>query len=578
VELPTWVTKRDGRLVPFDADKISRSLFAATEALGQPNAFMARELTDGVLHFLKVDIGGATPTTAQLTELVVKVVRELGQPGLAQAYADFPRARAPRTPGGSLSSPRLAAAQTPRLGPTLGQLTGWIEGGLPSAELARRAGRACLRDYSLRDVYTRDLVAAQADRLLTLTGLDSPLELAGWVPGPLPAEDETVIEAVDNARQLAGGVLGIDGPEYMQARSGAAEAGATAAFVRALGIGLRAAGLKAVVNLNCAMPPVWANDLAEGPLFTQRRPYSAAAGAAPADVLLDHWLKARAAPIRIDWHLSERDFEPAGHERLLRRVRQAQDSPGLAFVFDRPRRPVALAEGLDRRHPAMLLTVGLHLAQLLRQGEGASDAAGFLRRLGSLARLALGAGVQKRDFLRRYSRRRPDLTRGFLLDRARLAVAPVGLEAVVRELLGRGLCDGGPGLDFAVQTVQRLREVLEQDGRRYGLETCLDSAADFSVAEPIENPATPAASQAAGLTCWDWEGSPKNQLKAAGSLHALAEAGTAAVLVPPERPLAAEEVVDLLRFGWQHTDVLRLRILRVGPPQPKLTAPWEEDG
>ncbi len=83
---PTWVTKRDGSQVPFDADTISRSLFAATESLGQPDAFLARELTDGVVHFLSVEQGDRVPTT-EIAELVVKVVRELGQPALAEAYA-----------------------------------------------------------------------------------------------------------------------------------------------------------------------------------------------------------------------------------------------------------------------------------------------------------------------------------------------------------------------------------------------------------------------------------------------------------------------------------------------------------
>src|SRR5436309_2033507 len=32
---PAWVRKRDGRLAPFEADKISRALFAATEAPGR---------------------------------------------------------------------------------------------------------------------------------------------------------------------------------------------------------------------------------------------------------------------------------------------------------------------------------------------------------------------------------------------------------------------------------------------------------------------------------------------------------------------------------------------------------------
>ncbi|HZY85346.1 MAG TPA: ATP cone domain-containing protein, partial [Gemmataceae bacterium] len=52
---PTWVYKRDGRLVPFDADKISRALFAAAEGLGRADAFLARELADAVVHFLTAE-------------------------------------------------------------------------------------------------------------------------------------------------------------------------------------------------------------------------------------------------------------------------------------------------------------------------------------------------------------------------------------------------------------------------------------------------------------------------------------------------------------------------------------------
>ena len=84
---PAWVSKRDGRLVPFDADRISRALFAASEAIGSPNAFLARELADGVVHFVAMDSEGVTPTTARIAEVVEQVVRELGQPELARAFA-----------------------------------------------------------------------------------------------------------------------------------------------------------------------------------------------------------------------------------------------------------------------------------------------------------------------------------------------------------------------------------------------------------------------------------------------------------------------------------------------------------
>ncbi len=83
------VRKRDGRVVPFEADKISRSLFAVTEALTRPDAFLARELADSVVHFLAAETEGKTPATEEVAETVAKVVRELGHPALAEAFVAY---------------------------------------------------------------------------------------------------------------------------------------------------------------------------------------------------------------------------------------------------------------------------------------------------------------------------------------------------------------------------------------------------------------------------------------------------------------------------------------------------------
>src|SRR4051794_30906395 len=83
---PAWVRKRDGRLVPFDADHISRALFAAGESIGEPDPFLARELADVAVHFLADDSEGVIPTTGQVHEIVVKVLRELKQHALAAAF------------------------------------------------------------------------------------------------------------------------------------------------------------------------------------------------------------------------------------------------------------------------------------------------------------------------------------------------------------------------------------------------------------------------------------------------------------------------------------------------------------
>jgi hypothetical protein len=568
---PAWVYKRDGRLVPFEPDKISRSLFAATESLGRPNAFLARELTDGILHFLAGETEGAVPTTTQIAELVAKVVRELGQPTLAQAYADHARQRAKQP------VPRAAAERdsADREGLQSPDLVLHFSPGEPLAAVQR----ACLRSYTLQTVFTRDLAAAQEDGLLTLTGLETPHELAGCVLNPPGVGDRGLVESIEAARLLAGSFLAVDGPEYfLWHRSGTGDV-AVADYIRELGISLRATRLRAVVNLNSATPPAWADELADGPLFAaQRRSPEPERLAALADALLEGigvWSQGSAVsdlspaldtwpltPVRLDWHLAERDFRAEAEERLLRLARRAVEGAPLAFVFDRPRRPVALAEGIDRKHPAVLVLVGLHLPRLADQPGLRADPALFLHKLGSLARLALSAATQKRDFLRRHHRDRTALTRGFLLDRARLVVAPVGLDRAVRGLLGRGLCEDVTALEFARQAVKRLGEVLRQDGRHSQLDTCLDALADFFLGE---NPADPA-----GLTPWDVTAPVKSQLRAAGVLHA-AEAGTAAVLVPEGSTPTAEQTAGWLRWAWQHTDVVRLRFVRFARPHQQLT-------
>jgi hypothetical protein len=191
-----------------------------------------------------------------------------------------------------------------------------------------------------------------------------------------------------------------------------------------------------------------------------------------------------------------------------------------------------------------------------------SNAALFLQKLASLARLALSAAVQKRAAMRR--RGAPALGRGFLLDRARLVVAPVGLDATVRALLGRGLCENQQGLTFACRLVRRMREVLVEDGRGLLVESCLETPWDFRLegatgAEPGEN--------VAGVTVWDAAASPRSQLRATGVLHEVSQSGTAALLLPWDHPVSADEVLNLLEHTWRQTDIMRLRVVRSGRRQ-----------
>jgi hypothetical protein len=549
---PAWIHKRDGRLVPFEADKISRALFAATESLGRPDAFLARELADGVVHFLLREGEGAVATTAQVADLTVKVVRELGQPALAQAFADFAARRVASAERGSFADrPPGPADATTR---AQSELVLRFPGDAPLPALLDE----CRRQYTLRSVFARDLVAVQGDGLLTLTGLEAPLDLAGCVLGAPPTGGPGVLEVLEAGRQLAGGFVALDGPEYALARSGGGTE-AVAGWLRELELGLRASGPRVIVNLNSAVPPPWADDLAEGPLFAGgRRPLDRGRLADLANALLER-LPSLAAPdrVRVDWHLGERDFQTGAEGRLTQLARAALTGGPLAFAFDRPRRAITLAEGIDRRHPAILLAVELHLPTLAAHVVGGPEPAeAFLKKLGSLARLALSAAVQKRDFLRRHSPERPALTRGFLLQRARLLAVPVGLDVAVATLLGPPPWQGGAALEYARRVVEHLANVLRQDGLGSRLETCLEGSR---------------------LAAGDRADQVEGQLRAAAALHGAAELGTAVVLLEPEEQPGAEQLADWLRWTWHHSDVTRMRLARRAVATRQLTVPWPEE-
>jgi hypothetical protein len=493
---PALVTKRDGRTVPFDADRISRALFAAGEALGRPDAFLARELADGAVHFLSEDCSGGTTTTQRIAEVVVQVVRELGHPALARAFTEHRKHRPDPAP--------------PR----------------PLADVLAEAARA----YTLQAVYTRDLAAAVEAGLITLAGLGTPGELAGCVLGAPLAVTGDLVADLEQARRFAGQVVALDGLEYLP----------TADLAGAVARGLRLTGLEGVVNLNVAAPPSRAAPLVGGPLF---------AGAAPGAE------RARSAELlaafvglpgtRVDWHLSSEDF--ADRERLCSVIRRAPEGEAVGFVFDRPRRPVALAEGLSRDHPAALLVAGLHLPALASQPGMAADPERFLQRLGSLVRLALSAASQKRAYLRRQPRAGADVTSGFLLDRARFVAVPVGLDDVVRQYTGWGMSNGGPSLELGRRVVRRLADVLRADGRLAQIDACLDGPFSFEMGG------------VAGLTPWDATASPRSQLRAGGALHSLSGHGTLALFVGDEAP---GQVAELLELAWRQTDVVRVRLLR----------------
>ncbi len=549
-EVPVWVRKRDGSQVPFEADKISQALFAATEALGQPDAFLAREMTDGVLSFLASE-GETTLSTERIADIVTTSVAALGQPALARTFEQLQQADSGPERGTDLPAvhPRTGPMANPSHAPS--SVVVPFTAQTPLEEVLRES----TRQYYLQTVFARDVAALYRDGLLLLEGLETPGHLAGCV---------LERPALEELRRWCAGVVVLDGPEHLLARRGEGRPGSAGAspsqLVRQLGDGLQETGLGAVVNLNCAQPPSAVDDLAGGPLFAGQQD---APAANVLQGLAGEWLERLlsldrpAGRLRLDWHLGASALTSADHGNRADVFGLALRGKPIAFVLDRPRRPVVLAEGIDRRHPAVLLAVGLHLPRLLVQTGSTDNVERFLQKLGSLARLAVSAASQKRAYLRRLPAdpAAPALSQGFLLDRARLLVTPIGLDSAVRTLRGRGLCSGGAALELGKEIVQRLRDVLRQEGRSLRLEACLDGP--LLQAAPT---AEPDPEQVAGLTPWDSQ-TPRSQGRAAGTLHGVAEQGTLLIRLPADT--TREELREVLRSLWEQTDVVRVQVVTV---------------
>jgi ribonucleoside-triphosphate reductase (formate) len=89
------IRKRDGRILPFDAEKITQAIFKAAKAVGGENYSLALDLTNEVtnhLHGLK--LAGLNPSVEEIQDAVEKVLIEKGHARTAKAYILY---RAKRT-------------------------------------------------------------------------------------------------------------------------------------------------------------------------------------------------------------------------------------------------------------------------------------------------------------------------------------------------------------------------------------------------------------------------------------------------------------------------------------------------
>ncbi len=508
IPLPEWIVTSLGDKIPFDLDRISQSLFAASEALGRSNAFLARELTDAAGHFLALEFEGRTPTTQQVADTVAKVLRELGQKELAQAYLRRRERQRPVKP---------AVADNPFL--------------LATREATQSAVQRWLNEQGLHAIFSRDLLAAQDAGLLLLGDQSAPGSIASGVVdgGQLPLDPLAALLHLQAWSRSVSRSLILDSPEWTDCEE--ADPQAWQRFCAGMLASPRLLGREVAANLNAARPPAWAAPKPLGPLFATDPASDPAINRLPA--LLD---PGDSPAWNVHWHLQARDFAAGPQRAQLLKLVEAKTST--TFAFDRSKETVSLGEGVDRQHPGVMLEVGLSLPTFLRMDGIASQADRFLEKLPTLARMAASAGAQKRRYLRQHSEDSL-LTRQFLLDRVNVVVVPLGLDEVVQTVTGQRPAGSPLSLNFAKQIVQTLSDSLAEASRAQHLNLALDSAGDEIV-------------RAATMEAL------RDECVAAGKLHAIAGAGTLTLAKPDA---TAADVVELLAFVWRKTHVQRLRFV-----------------
>jgi len=88
------VRKRDGRIVPFEQDKIAEAIFKAAKAVGGEDRYLAEDLAESVTFYLKKQFADKIPTVEEIQDIVERVLIKTGHAKTAKAYILYREKRA----------------------------------------------------------------------------------------------------------------------------------------------------------------------------------------------------------------------------------------------------------------------------------------------------------------------------------------------------------------------------------------------------------------------------------------------------------------------------------------------------
>lgn len=470
---PTFIRKRDGRLVPFEADRVTQTLFALTERLDQPDAFLARELTDSILHFLREQESDQSLSTQQLMGWMQHVLRELGQQRLATELGRY---------ASEQSSKQTEMAASPK--PTDNGVRPWFpltpQAHHPTDWSAMRQQHPDLVSrMTLERVFSRHLQSAHAEGLLELHDLDCPIELISHVHRLTPGWG--ALEWLQALRRFVGKTIILDAFEEDLLLAGHSESSA-ATWLDELVWACHLTGLHIVLHLNVGHPPLWAES-ARGPLFqraTQKLLFDDERYHLRQTVLDRIARQPEAWPyVQIAWHVPvvENGIEQPWPAEWMYLARLAIQGLPLRLIFERPKCSIPLSDGVDRRWPTRLQHVSLRLDRLWQRQRQALSPTAFTGKVLSLARMSVSAGPCKRERLRQLpAYDRPP----FWIDKAHVHLTLTGMEQLL-ELQGVPCSERASARTAWMQTLaRRLIPAMAEESRFASMPIWIEAEASGS--------------------------------------------------------------------------------------------------
>ncbi len=440
------------------------------------------------------------------------------------------------------------------------------------ATILHHAGHRILREYALRDVFSRDVAALVDEQMLHLLGQASPVHWSALSIPVLPttagARSLDVLldqweESVEAGAESASSAIALEGLDAILARLASSNdrpdqvAKRIAKHLRSF---VRRYPAMWIVNLFGAVPTELSSGWGKESLFDDRSPADQDRWAREFGTsLLSHLTPTES--IRVDMHLDA--LLPAEQTEMLIRqmLRGSLQGLSVGFAFDRP--TWSMGEGLfapptlgasNASPPAVIEYVGIDLPRLLDRLGGEDDGQLFLRRLDLLCDSAVRLAIQKREHLRK----REDLVGTNSTIEGALVLSPVGLPDVVERLVHADWLKDEAGSAMAERIIRRMAHRSTREGKPYRLVCHVDSVAGSGPLADV-SPAGPMSRR--------W--TSHAMTSTVGRLHAAMGGGTALLRVPSSP--GTDELLKIVQHALNESTLCRL-VLAPPPPdrQPKL--------